>query len=111
MDPRAVQFRESVRARNQGRTSGRRRFSEAQRAEAVEYLERRGIEGATVGAIAEELGVGKTTLQRWRSRESGFVRVAALADPVSEVSLVSPGGYRIEGLDLDQAVELLSRLG
>ena len=111
MDQRAVAFRESVRRGNPDRGSGRRRFSEPQRAEAVEYLKRRRSEGATVAGVAEELGLGKKTLERWRSRKSGFVRVTAVAEVSPEVALVSPRGYRIEGLGLDQAVALLSRLG
>lgn len=112
MDGQAAQFRESVRQKNSGKASGRRRFTEAQRMEAVRYLERRHREGATVAVIAEDLGLGKTTLERWRSRVSSFVRVeTAVAEQAPVVALVSPSGYRIEGLRVEQAVELLRRLG
>ena len=112
MDARAAQFRESVRQENSGKASGRRRFTEAQRLEAVRYLERCHREGATVASIAADLGLGKTTLERWRSRVSSFVRVeTAAVEEAPGVALVSPSGYRIEGLSLAQAVELLSRLG
>ena len=111
MDGQAAQFRESVREWNPGKVTGRRRFSEAQRGEAVSYLDRRRREGASVSLIAEELGVGKTTLERWRSRRSRFVRVEPLPEAAMDLSMVSPGGYRIEGLSVDQAVDLLSRLG
>ena len=110
MDGQAAQFRESVRQENRWKLSGRRRFTEAQRAEAVQYLKRRRREGTSVGAIAEELGLGRTTLERWRSRESSFVRVEAALDAAPHLALVSPSGYRIEGLSLEQAVGLLSRL-
>ena len=110
MDGQAAQFRESVRQENPGKVSGRRQFTEAQRLEAVGYLARRRREGASVGAIAEELGLGKTTLERWRSRGSGFVRIETVPDQASAVSLVSPSGYRLEGLSVEQAVGLLSRL-
>ncbi len=76
----------------------------------MSYFELRRREGARVSAIAEELGVGKTTLERWRSRDSGFVRVEAVP-AASEVTLVSPSGYRVEGLSADQAIEYVSRLG
>lgn len=111
MDGEAAQFRESVRQRNPGKLSGRRRFTEAQRSAAVRYLQRRRREGTSVGTIAEELGVGTTTLERWRSRESSFVRVEAVLDAAPDLALVSPRGYRIEGLSVEQAVGLLSRLG
>ena len=111
MDGQATQFRESVRRGNRGKVSGRRRFTEAERMEAVVYLERRRGEGARVARIAGELGVGKTTLERWRSRGSRFVRVEAVADSGGAVALVSPSGYRIEGLSLEQAVGLVRRLG
>ena len=111
MDGRSRQFRESVSRGNRSKTSGRRHFTEAQRKEAVAYFERRRGEGASVARIAAELGVGKTTLERWRPRGSRFVRVEAVADSGAAVALVSPSGYRIEGLSLEQAVGLLSRLG
>ena len=100
MGGQAAQFRESVRQGNLGKVSGRRRFTEAQRVEALGYLARRRREGVSVGAIAEELGLGKTTLERWRSRGSGFVRIETVPDQASAVSLVSPSGYRLEGLRL-----------
>ena len=111
MDRGAAQFRESVRQENQGKSSGRRRFTDMQRADAVGYLERRRLEGARVAAIAEELGLGKTTLERWRSRVSSFVQVEAGREATAEMALVSPSGFRIEGLSLEEAVVLLSRLG
>ena len=111
MDEEAREFRESVRQRNDGKSSGRRHFTKPQRSAAVRYLLRRRAEGASAVRIAVELGVGKTTLERWRTRESSFVQVESVATPGSGVSLVSPRGYRLEGLRLEEAIELLSRLG
>ena len=110
MQRRAAQFRESVRAGNGGRQE-RRRFSGEQREEALAYLEARRLDGVSVASVAAELGIGKTTLERWRRRRTSFVRVEAVAADGATVCVVSPSGYRIEGLSLDQAAELLSRLG
>jgi len=39
------------------------------------------------------------------------VEVVATAPSVSSVSVVSPNGFRIDGLTLDDAVSALARLG
>ena len=111
MDVEAAQFRDAVRQENRGKSVGRRRFTEAQRSRAVEYLSRRRGEGASVATIAEELGVGKTTLERWRTRGSRVVRVSVAAAGSVGIALVSPSGYRVECLSVEQAFGLLSRLG
>ena len=110
MEGRAGRFRESVRDQNAGRNQ-RRRFTESQQREALTYFDSRRSAGATIAEVATELGIGKTTLERWRRRRSSFVRVEAVGADSTPLCVVSPSGYRIEGLSLDQAAELLSRLG
>ena len=39
------------------------------------------------------------------------VEVVATPPPASRVSVVSPNGFRIDGLTLDEAVSALTRLG
>lgn len=78
-------------------------------------------QGWTIAAAAAELGLGESTLSNWlrRSSASQFLPVAIMADsvvdgecvPVSQRPvLVAPGGYRVEGLDVDGLAELLRRL-
>jgi hypothetical protein len=96
-------------------------------------------EGAPWDVIAAELGCNNSALRRWvqvegrRRRKSErpttalvaveivgdapALRVEAVSDgtvvdsSMSRVSIVSPAGFRIDGLTLDEAVAALRRLG
>ena len=109
MEARAQRFRKQARAENEGRSGTRRRYSEGLRAEAVAHLRRRVKGGASVEAVASELGVSGWTLVRWSRRESvgkgpklRRVKVVPESTEVTtkaKVTLVTPDGYRIEGLE------------
>ena len=93
------------------------------RGRVVAFALRRYGEGVSWREVAEELGVGRSTLMRWVrvEREEGargdlvpvVVRGAMPGAGVGSrgLTLVSPGGYRLEGLDLASAVRLLEELG
>jgi hypothetical protein len=72
-------------------------------------------QGQSWTAIASELGLGLDTLRRWCavSPSTALVAVTVIADGSSErlVSIASPMGFRIEGLSLAEASELLRALG
>lgn len=114
MDEQLRVFRERSRQENRG-SKKRRRYSQELREEAVAYVERRKREGASVERIASELGVSSVSLSRW-SRAMGNtkslvpVEIVANEDP-SRLSLLTPRGYRLEGLSEASAVRLLERLG
>lgn len=101
-------------------TPGRsRRYPAELRQEAVAVLEARLDQGGDLRSTARLLGVAAETLRYW-SRQQGRrglrpVRVATVAPAAEEeqgrLSLVTPQGYRIEGLALAQAVELVRVLG
>lgn len=76
--------------------------------------------------IAQELGLAAQTIKNWLSGRSGWgeekaaasqwreVRLetrTAPADMEERVNLVTPQGYRIEGLKVSEVVEVLRRLG
>ena len=73
--------------------------------------------GFTMEAIAREIGVSSSTLKRWLNsgeEVDGFRRVK-LSEPAGgsrsgEISIVSPRGYRLEGLGLAEAIEVFHRL-
>lgn len=114
MDEQLRVFRERARQENRG-SKKRRRYTRELREEAVAYVERRKREGASVERIASELGVSSVSLSRW-SRAKGNtkslvpVEIVANEDP-SGLSLLTPRGYRLEGLSEASAVRLLERLG
>jgi len=73
-------------------------------------------------AIAEHLGVAEETVRRWcsgRQRKRAVVPVEiveAMGQQTRDTSahglaVVSPAGYRVEGLDVDVAARLLRALG
>jgi hypothetical protein len=72
--------------------------------------------------LGRELGLSRTTMRLWLSRPapSSFRPVTVVNEMVvpppaptcaPALVLVSPSGYRLEGLDIDAAAALLARLG
>jgi methylphosphotriester-DNA--protein-cysteine methyltransferase len=107
------------------RANQRHRLSAELRARAATYARERKASGATAAAIAAELGVSQPTVARWLGRSIGTGPIAisnatrsrALRKVVVEQSagrtlhVVSPSGYRIDGLSLQEAAMLLRVLG
>jgi hypothetical protein len=72
---------------------------------------RRG-EGRKVAALAAELGIAAGTVLRWSEGSARvLVPVRVVPDADERVSVVSPCGFRIEGLSLTDAVRILRELG
>lgn len=117
MDERARRFRKRARLENRGRSGRRRRYSRSLQAEAVAYLRKRLKSGASTEAVASELGVSGWSLIRWRRAEgsSSLRPVEVVPDDAetgtnSAVTLVTPEGYRVEGLDRRDIGPLLETL-
>jgi len=95
------------------------RYSAAFRTEAVALVTELRQKNWTQQRISKELGIPWVTLKRWASnsarapRESGGFRAVHVVDspdlPRSPV-LISPSGWRIEGLSVGELVELAGRL-
>ncbi len=72
-------------------------------------------EGMAILKIAQQLGLSQSGLNRWlEGAEEGKLRPVRIADPTTPQAmmvLVTPGGYRLEGLDVVSATDLLRRLG
>jgi len=101
-------------------------YPEVVRRRVGEYVAARRSDGARVNELARELGISHTSVSRWSAAEVGplqFVAVevepevvaappSVLAERSGSVpTLISPRGYRVEGLDLDALTALLGRLG
>jgi len=80
--------------------------------------------GMSLPQIGTALGMPQHRFQYWRERAQrelqpvepkAIVRVDVIADPpapvLDELTVVSPGGFRIEGLTMAQTIELLRALG
>ena len=92
-------------------------YSPGLKARILEYVASRVDEGASVAAVASELGMSAETLRVWRvgrarASSHGMVPVRVVEEAArSGVSVVSASGHRIEGLTLDEAVVVLRALG
>jgi transposase-like protein len=116
---------EDLKRRAERRTNSR--YPEEFRQDAVRLVDRLRKAGWTQKRISSEMEVPWVTLRRWRSKRSStsetseasesFRPVAIVEDsaaPETEpegVALVSPSGWRIEGLTVTEAVEAARRLG
>jgi transposase len=124
------QFRQEAQRLKAGRQGGSLPFPEALRAFAVRYAAHLLEAGGTVVEAAQKLGVSAPTLYEWRKgRAAGRrqqkppekraalvpVRVGeraaeSAATGLQQVVLVSPSGWRVEGLSVESAAQLLGRL-
>lgn len=88
---------------------------------AARWIAERRAAGQSVDSLASELGVAPGTVLRWSvntpskgdapARRS-MLPVKVVSAPESQlVRVVSPAGYRIEGLTLSEAAALLQALG
>lgn len=121
MSTRVERFHSAV-ARFFGGQPGRgSRYREDLRQEAI-ALAREGMSGGkSLRRVAEELGISPATLTRWLERGGAGeplrpVEVLARCEaepehgPVSSLVVVTPSGWRIEGLGLKDVMALLAGL-
>ncbi len=91
-------------------------YSVEQRAFAVDYAQQEMAKGTSKSAVLQALGISYGALSKWQSpekeSEKGFRRVSVKAsDVVGQVNVVTPSGYRVEGLSLESLATLLKKLG
>ncbi len=107
--------RRRAREENRGRTGRGRRYSREQRREAVLYLNQMKDQGASLEGVARGLGVSGWSLSRWNREEAmrGIVRRVEVVESEkrTEITLVTPRGYRIEGLSEQRLLRLVEQLG
>ena len=111
MDERARQFRRQVSRELGDRQGAERRYSLALRHAAVASWRQRERAGDGVRAVATALGVATVSLRRWAQDDRfGAVRVVPDPAPTTRVSVVIDGAcLRLEGLDVETAVQLSAR--
>jgi hypothetical protein len=73
--------------------------------------------GASCSAIAGRLGVSAESIRRWtlrtasvRDGSDNLVPVHVVAEAATTVTVWSPTGYRVDGLSVGEAAELLRKL-
>jgi transposase-like protein len=94
-----------------------RRFPAELKAAVVVYIADARARGVTVAKLEADLGVSWNTMARWSKprtrRKPGPpkavpVRVVSAPKPPTAATLVSPTGWRIEGLSLEQLRRLVN---
>jgi hypothetical protein len=115
MDTEAFRLRSELARVEKGR--GKRYPAELQ-ARVVQWAKRRRSAGASWQQIKRELGQRFDTVRRWcqapttaRDRALVPVRVVSEQTVVRTVSVVSPSGFRVDGLTLSEAAALLRDVG
>ena len=110
MDRLLKRFRREAKARpNQT-------YPEQLRRMAAKYARKRVTAGKAIAAISKELGVAEQSLRNWMRADTDFRRVQVTEPVPAEQSdtgtlvLISPSGYRLEGLDMASAFQLLRTL-
>lgn len=96
-------------------------FSVELRDEVIAHIRKRQHTGETLKGIAASLGIKRHTLRYWlyglvgkgRGKASRFRAIGVVEKPMTAqagVTVMGPGGTRIDGLTLGQAAELLRRM-
>jgi DNA-binding transcriptional regulator YiaG len=120
---RARQFREAAAHLNRDRGKTGWRYPDSLRAIAVEHCREQRRAQLSFSRIATELGVSTVTLGRWIERaetlpssedeRAAFRQVVIEPERLANtngLALVLPSGLRIEGLGVDDALELVRGL-
>ena len=120
MDVRARRFRSAALRYHRGKSGRGIRYPEELHQEAVSYTKARQQRGDSLLAISRDLGVKPVTLSRWlqQTRDPAFRRVEIVTSgrptpgsgAATGVTVTTPSGIRIEGLDLESLIALLRRL-
>ena len=116
MDERAKELRARIRKAAGRKPPHRRRYPAELRRDVGRYAGERRRAGSSVKRVAAELGIAAPTLGIWiqehRDDEPAIRPVAvATSAPASSPVLVTPQGFRIEGLGVGEIAELLRALG
>jgi transposase len=85
-----------------------RAYPRALRSRTAEYVHRRRSEGVGDEQIARELGISAVTCRRWAGARTGSFAEARVVETPTAGSVVvhGPRGLRVEGLALEQVIEL-----
>jgi len=94
-----------------------RRYPAGMKELLLAFVDRAREAGMSAGEVSRRLGVSQRQLSNWRAavraeRPRAMVPVRVVDEPAasSTITLVSPNGFRIEGITIAQAIELLRAL-
>jgi len=108
MEKEMRKLRASLARREGGRG---RRFAPELRRQISAVGRRLRDEGKSWHRIGREIGLPAETVRRLCGDAApGFAPVEVVNDAAGSLVVVAPGGYRVEGLDVETTVALLARL-
>ena len=117
MSPEIHALQSAIRSLQRGKVPRAVRYPVGLRARVTACVRTRHAAGEGLPALARQLGIPTVTLERWlqtsppepRFRRIALATAAAGVDERSrgELVLVTPSGYRVEGLSLASVRELL----
>ena len=114
MEQKAEKFRNQSKQANQGRRRPGWRYTPELRKLALSYLEECRRKGIGPTEAARNLGVSEVTLQRWfkESKGNGSLKQVEVVemDSANDFVLLTPTGYRVEGLSEESLLRLLGQL-
>ncbi len=116
MDRELVELRRAV--SDLGPKRPGRRVPAALRTRLMAVVRERRSGGTSLRDLADSLGLSGETLTRWMSRQGAApertaerpLPVVVTSLPAAALTLVTPGGFRVEGLSVASVAELLARL-
>ncbi len=111
MDDRSKSLREAIERSRAGKS--RWRCPQGLRSEVVAFTRERQTAGEGVAKVARDVGLSESGLSRWlRLADGGFreVRIRPESPASGDLVLVTPRGFRLEGLNEDLALRLLREL-
>ena|SRR5689334_19144682 len=116
MDQEFESLRREVARRDRGRGL---RYPQSLRDRVVRWARERRRRGAGWLELAVEIGIAAESLRRWTTRDEPSaalvpIRIVGEADDVDaerRLRLLTPAGYRVEGLTIAEVIVLLRSLG
>jgi hypothetical protein len=118
MDEKIDAFREEVLRWRGTRRKGARPYTAEMKAKALQLAKDLQRQGLAMDVVVKRIGICAATLYLWRSSSKGSrmvpVKVIRAEPPVRAtpcIALVSPRGYRLDGLPVKFAMAMLQELG
>jgi hypothetical protein len=118
MDEKIEAFREEVLRWRGTRRKGARPYTTEMKAKALQLAKDLQEQGLAMDVAAKRIGICAATLYLWRSSSKGrhmvpvkVVRAESPETALGRFDLVSPRGYRLEGLPVKLAITMLQELG
>ena len=118
MDEKIEAFREEVLRWRSTRLMGARPYTTEMKAKALQLAKDLQEHGLAMDVVAKRIGICAATLYLWRSSSKGrhmvpvkVVRAEPHETAPGRFDLVSPRGYRLEGLPVKLAITMLQELG